>query len=94
MSIKAVFQKPWIWSFLGAGLVWLATVAFTRGHGGGDVITAALSFATFTVIVGIGQMFVITTGPGNVDLSIPANIALSGVVAMKVMGVDLSLIHI
>jgi len=88
MSIKAVFHKPWIWSFMGAGLVWLATVAFTRGHGGGDVVTAALSFATFTVIVGIGQMFVITTGPGNVDLSIPANIALSGVVAMKVMGVD------
>jgi len=68
MSIKAVFHKPWIWSFLGAGLVWLATVAFTRGHGGGDVVTAALSFATFTVIVGIGQMFVITTGPGNVEL--------------------------
>ncbi len=88
MSIKAVFHKPWIWSFLGAGLVWLATIAFTKGHGGGDVVTAALSFATFTVIVGIGQMFVITTGPGNVDLSIPANIALSGVVAMKVMGVD------
>jgi ribose transport system permease protein len=33
-------------------------------------------------------MMVITTGPGNVDLSIPATITLSGVVAMKVMDED------
>jgi ribose transport system permease protein len=50
------------------------------------MITAALSLAVFTVIVGIGQMFVITLGPGNVDLSMPANIGLASAVAMKVMG--------
>jgi ribose transport system permease protein len=49
------------------------------------MITAALSLAVFTVIVGIGQMFVITLGPGNVDLSLPANIGLASAVAMKVM---------
>jgi ribose transport system permease protein len=49
------------------------------------MITAALSLAQFTVIVGIGQMFVITLGPGNVDLSLPANIGLASAVAMKVM---------
>ena len=38
------------------------------------------------MIVGIGQMFVITTGPGNVDLSIPSTIVLAGGVAMKIMG--------
>ena len=86
VSLKTLREKPWIWSYLSMFLVWLATVTFTKGQGGGDLITAALSFATFTVIVGIGQMFVITTGPGNVDLSIPANIALAGVVAMKIMG--------
>ena len=30
------------------------------------------------MIVGIGQMFVITLGPGNVDLSIPATMTLAG----------------
>ncbi len=84
-SLKNIIEKPWIWSFLAMIIVWLVTITFTRGQGGGDIITAALSFATFTVIVGIGQMFVITTGPGNVDLSIPANIALSGAVTMKIM---------
>lgn len=78
-------KKPWIWAYLGTLMVWLITVSFTKGQGAGDIITAALSFATFTVVVGIGQMFVITTGPGNIDLSIPANIALSGAVTMKIM---------
>src|SRR5260370_16392138 len=49
------------------------------------MITAALSLAVFMVIVGVGQMFVITLGPGNVDLSLPANIGLASAVAMKVM---------
>ncbi|TDQ80472.1 monosaccharide ABC transporter membrane protein (CUT2 family) [Dongia mobilis] len=77
--------RAWIWSFIATALVWLATVAFTGGTGGGQILTAALSFAIFTVIVGIGQMFVITTGPGNVDLSIPATMALSGAVTTKLM---------
>ncbi|MGN6463849.1 MAG: ABC transporter permease [Rhizobiaceae bacterium] len=84
--LKALLAKPWIWSFVGAVLVWVAAVAFTGGQGGGGMITAALSLAVFTVIVGIGQMFVITLGPGNVDLSMPANIGLASAVAMKVMG--------
>jgi len=82
---EKVFKKPWIWAYLGTLIVWLVTIAFTKGQGAGDIVTAALSFATFTVIVGIGQMLVITTGPGNIDLSIPANIALSGAVTMKIM---------
>ena len=92
--MQSILKKPWIWSFIGAMAVWTATVVFTGGQAAGGITSAALSFATFTVIVGIGQMFVITTGPGNVDLSIPANIALSGVVAMKVMDVSNAMIPI
>ncbi len=77
--------RPWVWSFLGAGLVWLAAIAYTGGLGGGGMLTAALSLAVFTVVVGVGQMFVITLGPGNVDLSLPANIGLASAIAMTVM---------
>jgi ribose transport system permease protein len=83
--VGRLLAKPWIWSFLGAFGVWLAAIVFTRGHGGGGMITAALSLSAFMVIVGIGQMFVITLGPGNVDLSLPANIGLASAIAMKVM---------
>jgi ribose transport system permease protein len=78
-------RKPWIWAYVAAIAVWLAMIAFTRGQGAGEVITAALSFATFSVIVGLGKMFVVTLGPGNVDLSIPATMTLAGTVGMKLM---------
>jgi ribose transport system permease protein len=90
--VRRLFNKPWLWSFIAALAAWLATVLFTGGQGGGELVTAALTFATFFVIVGIGQMFVITLGPGNVDLSIPATITLAGSVAMKVMDGDNALI--
>jgi len=83
--LRTLPDKPWLWSFLGALVLWLITVAFTGGQGGGGMLTAALALSQFTVIVGIGQMFVITLGPGNVDLSLPANIGLASAVAMKVM---------
>jgi ribose transport system permease protein len=84
-ALAKIGTKPWIWSFVGALVVWLAAIAFTRGYGASGMVTAALSLAVFSVIVGVGQMFVITLGPGNVDLSLPANIGLASAVAMKVM---------
>ncbi len=84
--------KPWIWAYLAALTVWLATIAFTHGQGAGEVLTAALSFATFTALVGLGQMYVITLGPGNVDLSIPATMTFAGAVAMKIMDTQDSMI--
>lgn len=84
-AVHRLVAKPWLWAYVGALAIWLATITFTGGRGGGEVLTAALSFATFSVLVAIGQMFVITLGPGNVDLSIPATMTLAGAVAMKIM---------
>ncbi len=83
--VRMFGQQPWIWAWLGAVAVWLATISFTGGQGSGQVLSAALTFGAFFVIVALGQMFVITLGPGNVDLSIPAGMTLAGTVAMKVM---------
>ncbi len=94
ISLRQMAAKPWIWSFVGALLVFLATIIFTRGVGAGGIATAALSLAAFTVIVGTGQMFVVTLGPGNVDLSLPANIGLASAVAMKTMGGDDAMIFV
>lgn len=91
-AVQRLAAKPWLWAYLGAVAIWIATIAFTGGRGGGEVLTAALSFATFSVIVAIGQMYVITLGPGNVDLSIPATMTLAGAVAMKIMDTQDSMI--
>src|SRR6201988_4879162 len=85
LTTQTVLKQAWIWSYLGALLVWLAAIAFTHGYGAGGMLTAGLALAVFSVITGVAQMFVITLGPGNVDLSPPANIGLASAVAMKVM---------
>src|ERR1700680_277030 len=89
-----ILARPWIWSYLGALLVWLAAIIFTRGYGAGGMITAGLALAVFSVITGVAQMFVITLVPGNVDLSCAANIGLASAVAMKVMGGSDSMIAV
>jgi ribose transport system permease protein len=84
--------RPWVWSFLGAAALWVVTLVVSRGQGGGQVLSAALAFSVFTVMVSLGQMLVITAGPGNVDLSIPSTIALGSALAMLVMDERASMI--
>jgi ribose transport system permease protein len=91
-ALSRLAAKPWIGSYLGALLVWATALALTRGHGGGGMLSAALALSVFTVIAGLAQMFVVTLGPGNVDLSLPANIGLSSAVAMTVMNGSESMI--
>ena len=78
-------EAPWIWSFVGTAAAWVVTLWISGGRGGEQIVSAALTFSAFTVLVSLGQMMVVTTGPGNVDLSIPSVIALSSAVAMLVM---------
>jgi ribose transport system permease protein len=92
LPVSRLAARPWIWSYLGALLVWVIAIALTHGHGAGGMLTAALALSVFTVIAGLAQMFVITLGPGNVDLSLPANIGLSSAVAMTVMNGSESMI--
>jgi ribose transport system permease protein len=87
-----LFRRPWVWSFIAALAVWIVTVMATAGASGVGLSQAALTFAAFSVIVGLGQMFVITLGPGNIDLAVPATMTLSGTVALKFMAGENDLI--
>lgn len=97
-GVKALFglvsRKAWIWAYLAAAATFIAAMMAGSGGGAeaGSLLYAAFTFASFTVIVGIGQMFVVTLGPGNVDLSIPATMTLAGTVALKFMASDGSLV--
>jgi ribose transport system permease protein len=78
-------EAPWLWSFAGAVAVWLVIAGVFGFSIAGNVVATALVFAVFMVLVGLGQMIVITAGPGNIDLSMPSAIALSGVVGVQLM---------
>jgi hypothetical protein len=71
-------------AFIGAFLVWVATAALA-GHGGFATLTSGISIGTFLLFVGIGQMFVITTGNGGIDLSVPYVMTLSAYLTSSIM---------
>jgi ribose transport system permease protein len=91
-SLTALFSRTWIWSFIAAASVFLVTIIFTGGASTIGLAQAALTFGAFSVLVGLGQMLVITLGPGNIDLSVPANMTLAATVSLKVMNVENSMI--
>lgn len=77
-------DHAWIWSFLAAVLIWIvAYLEASRGFFG--TLTAAAQVASFLVIVGIGQMFVITAGNGNIDLSVPGTMTVAGYFGVAAM---------
>jgi ribose transport system permease protein len=75
--IKRLYTQPWFYASAGTLAVWLVIVLLSRGSGGGAVLSAALNYSVFFAIVGLGQMLVMASGAGNIDLSIPANITLA-----------------
>jgi ribose transport system permease protein len=61
--------------------------------GAGAVASAALNYSVFFAIVGLGQMLVMASGAGNIDLSIPANVTLAAYLSTgQMMGSDSGLI--
>jgi ribose transport system permease protein len=80
---RSMISTTWLWSYVGAVLVFIAIALVSADALG--TLTASASFASFFMLVGMGQMLVITLGPGNIDLSIPYAIGLTGFIAMKTM---------
>lgn len=79
--------QRWIWVYAAAVVVWIVTVT-AAGRGVVSTVIAAATVAAYLAIVGIGQMFVITAGSGNIDLSIAYVMTFGGFVGLRVMGGD------
>lgn len=74
---------PWTWSFLSAVIVLVLTY-MVSGRGGMQTITLAFTVAPYLVLVGLGQMLVMSAGPGNIDVSVAKVFSLGGLVAIAV----------
>lgn len=79
-----IAQHPWIWSYLAAFIAWLV-ISGIAGRGFTGTLSSTFALAPFLVLVGIGQMMVITLGNGNIDLSLPNVITLSAFVSAGVI---------
>jgi ribose transport system permease protein len=84
-------DNRWAWSALAVLIFWGALSAVTDRFSLASLSGILLS-ASFLSIVGLGQMFVVTTGRGNIDLSIASVVTLSAYVALlTVHGEDANL---
>lgn len=86
-QLSTLHKAPWFWAWVAAFAAFLATWSVSAGGGGGTALAvAALTFGAFSILTGLGQMLVITMGPGNTDLSIPATMTLAATLSLKLMG--------
>lgn len=78
-------RHRWIWPALGVLLLWVCLSVLTQRvslHALSGVATSA----AFLLIAALGQMIVVTTGRGNIDLSIPSVITLSAFATVTTSG--------
>jgi ribose transport system permease protein len=71
-------------AFAGSLIIWVVTAGIA-GRGMSGTLTSSIAIGTFLFLVGIGQMFVITSGNGGIDLSVPYVMTVSAYVAASVM---------
>jgi ribose transport system permease protein len=81
--MKKLFEQPWIWSLLGVVGLWILLSIGTGQVNLGN-LTGIVASAALLCVVAIGQMLVVTTGDGAIDLSIPSVITLSAFVLTSV----------
>lgn len=84
--LRTIRIDPALYGFIAAAVLWGLTVFVAGGRGAYETMTVALAFAIFAVSAGTGQMFVIASGPGNIDLSTPAVMTLAAYLSMNAMG--------
>jgi len=78
-------SRRWIWSVIGIGALWI-TLSLVTSRLSLESLSGVAVSAAFLVLPALGQMFVVSTGRGNIDLSIPSVITLSAFVAMNLIG--------
>ena len=81
MKIKSFASKqPWIWSAIGIVLLW-AIISVISGKISTDTLFMNVTLASFTFLLGIAEMMVITSGDGALDLSLPYTMTICAYIA-------------
>jgi ribose transport system permease protein len=78
--VRSLRSADWIWAVLGSVLMWFLLGLFARNLSLESLIATSTT-AAFLAIVALGQMIVVSTGRGAIDLSIPGIITLAAYLA-------------
>ena len=81
---KYIRENNWLWAAAGAFLLWLI-MGLTSGRLNVESFLSNAYIASFLVILSFGQMLVVTSGRGAIDLSIPGVLTLMAFISMSSM---------
>lgn len=81
---RTLSDKNWIWAVMGTVVLWV-TLGIVSKNMNMESLYANAYTASYLGLVALGQMIVITSGRGAIDLSIPGVITLSAYVSMGVV---------
>ena len=81
MGLAWMRINRWSFSAMGVAALWLLLSVITN-HFNLNSLSGVATSASFLAIVAIGQMFVVASGSGNIDLSIPSVMTISAFVTM------------
>lgn len=74
----------WVWAALAVALLWLV-LSGVSGRWSLSSLSGIVLSASFLTCVALGQMLVVTTGRGNIDLSVAGVLTLSAFLALVVV---------
>lgn len=83
-GLRRLLRQRALPAYVGALVVWIAT-SLLAGKGTFSTLSAGIVIGTFLLVVGIGQLFVITSGNGGIDLSVPYVMTLSAYLSCAIM---------
>lgn len=78
-------RNRWVWAALAVVVLW-AVLSVVTNRFSLSSLSGILLSASFLTLVALGQMFVVTTGRGNIDLSIASVITLNAYLALITIG--------
>ncbi len=80
-TLRFLRMRRWVWPLIGILLLWVALTVLTARFSLYSLSGVAIS-ASFLLLPALGQMLVVTTGRGNIDLSIPGLVTLGAYVSV------------
>ncbi|KRE94389.1 hypothetical protein ASG76_12585 [Nocardioides sp. Soil774] len=80
-------MPPAAWPLLASVVLWIV-IWLIAGRGLPGIAAGALDSSSILIVVGLGQLIVITTGNANIDLSIPSTMTLAAYVSAVALDGD------
>ena len=81
---RYIKENTWIWAAVGAFLLWFI-MGISSGRLNLESFLSNAYIASFLAILSFGQMLVVTSGRGAIDLSIPGVLTIIAFVSMSII---------